>query len=139
MNVFVVLLVAASASLKLKHRTRIPVTAAERARGGPRCADLQDEIQDTEKLLGGMGARVTMLRFDAGNIQAFNRRDALQVDADLWQSLIDQMKARNQKRRELVERCDARAKIAAAAESKGESRAAEEVRMVTRQNSDLGG
>jgi len=25
--------------------------------------DLQDEIQDTEKLLGGMGARVTMLRY----------------------------------------------------------------------------
>jgi len=83
--------------------------------------DLQDEIQDTEKLVGGMSARVTMLRYDAGNIQAFSGRDALQVDADLWQSLIDHMKARNQKRRDLLERCDARAKIAAAAESKPKS------------------
>jgi hypothetical protein len=42
----------------------------------------------------------------------------LQIDADLWQSLIDHMKARNQKRQEQLERCDARAKIAAAAETK---------------------
>jgi Skp family chaperone for outer membrane proteins len=83
--------------------------------------DLQEEIQDTQKLVGGMGARVTMLRYDAGNIQAFNGRDALQIDADLWQSLIDHMKARNQKRQEQVERCDARAKIAAAAEAKPKS------------------
>jgi hypothetical protein len=55
--------------------------------------DLQDDIQDTQKLIGGMGARVTMLRYDAGNIQAFNGRDALQIDADLWQSLIDHMNA----------------------------------------------
>jgi hypothetical protein len=80
--------------------------------------DLQDDIQDTQKLTGGMGARVTMLRYDAGNIQPFSGRDALQIDADLWQSLIDHMKARNQKRQEQLERCDARAKIAAAAETK---------------------
>ena len=79
---------------------------------------LQDDIQDTEKLVGGMGARVTMLRYDAGNVQAFSGRDALQVDADLWQSLIDHIKARNQKRQEQIDRCDARAKIAAFAESK---------------------
>jgi hypothetical protein len=83
--------------------------------------DLQDDIQDTQKLVGGMGARVTMLRYDAGNVQAFSGRDALQVDADLWQSLIDHMKARNQKRQEQIDRCDARAKIAAAAESKPKS------------------
>jgi Skp family chaperone for outer membrane proteins len=83
--------------------------------------DLQEEIQDTQKLIGGMNARVLMLRYDAGNIQPFSGRDALQIDADLWQSLIDHMKARNQKREEQMERCDARAKIAAAAESKPKS------------------
>lgn len=82
---------------------------------------LQDDIQDTQKLVGGMGARVTMLRYDAGNIQPFSGRDALQIDADLWQSLIDHMKARNQKRQEQIDRCDARAKIAAAAESRPKS------------------
>jgi Skp family chaperone for outer membrane proteins len=80
--------------------------------------DLQEEIADTQKLIGGMSARVLMLRNDAGSIQGFNGRDALQIDADLWQSLIDHMKARNQKRQDQVERCDARAKIAAAAEAK---------------------
>lgn len=80
--------------------------------------DLQDEIQDTQKLIGGMSARVLMLRYDAGNIQPFSGRDALQIDADLWQSLIDHMKARNQKRQDQIDRCDARAKIAAAAELK---------------------
>ncbi len=68
-----------------------------------------------------MSARVLMLRNDAGNIQPFSGRDALQIDADLWQSLIDHMKARNQKRQEQIERCDARAKIAAAAEGKPKS------------------
>ena len=48
--------------------------------------DLQDDIQDTQKLIGGMSARVLMLRYDAGNIQPFSGRDALQIDADLWQS-----------------------------------------------------
>jgi hypothetical protein len=83
--------------------------------------DLQDEIQDTQKLIGGMSARVTMLRYDAGNIQPFSGRDALQIDADLWQSLIDHMKSRNQKRQDQIDRCDARAKIAAAAETKPKS------------------
>lgn len=83
--------------------------------------DLQEEIQDTQKLIGGMSARVLMLRNDAGSIQGFSGRDALQIDADLWQSLIDHMKARNQKRQDQVERCDARAKIAAAAETKPKS------------------
>jgi hypothetical protein len=83
--------------------------------------DLQDDIQDTQKLIGGMSARVLMLRNDAGNIQPFSGRDALQIDADLWQSLIDHMKARNQKRQEQIDRCDARAKIAAAAEAKTKS------------------
>lgn len=78
--------------------------------------DLQEEITDTQKLIGGMSARVLMLRNDAGSIQAFSGRDALQIDADLRQSLIDDMKASNQKRQHQVERCDARAKIAAAAE-----------------------
>lgn len=80
--------------------------------------NMQDDIQDTQKLIGGMSARVLMLRYDAGNIQPFSGRDALQIDADLWQSLIDHMKVRNQKRQEQIDRCDARAKIAASAESK---------------------
>jgi len=119
MKLFVVLLFAASAFAQAQSSSANPGYCGGTSAGWAEMRqDLQDEIQDTEKLVGGMGARVTMLRYDAGNVQAFNGRDALQIDADLWQSLIDHMKARNQKRTELVERCDARAKIAAAAENK---------------------
>ncbi|HLH08728.1 MAG TPA: hypothetical protein VKW78_15930 [Terriglobales bacterium] len=74
-------------------------------------ADLQRDIEETQKRAAGMSARVLMLRNDAGSIQAFAGRDALQIDADLWQSLIDQMKLENQRRKEQLERCDTRARL----------------------------
>lgn len=119
MKILSLLLLSASAFAQVQNSSTNPgYCGGSSAAWAELRQDLQDEIQDTQKLIAGMSARVTMLRYDAGSIQAFSGRDALQIDADLWQSLIDHMKARNQKRQEQVERCDARAKIAAAAEKK---------------------
>ena|SRR5579884_1032685 len=78
-------------------------------------ADLQQELTENSKLADGMSARVLMLRNEAAQMRDFTTRDVLLINADLWQSQIDNMKARLARLQEKIDRCDARAKIAAAA------------------------
>lgn len=98
----VVLLLLASAAFAQKLTSDCTAGPAGQMR-----AQLQSEIQETDKLIGGMNARVLMLRNNAGTIQNFNVRDALQIDADLWQSLIDHMKAENLRRQQEIDSCNA--------------------------------
>ena len=68
--------------------------------------DLAQEIADTNKEFGGMTARATMLRSNAGIVQDSAARSALQIDSDLWLSLIASMRRRVDRLQSVLDSCD---------------------------------
>ena len=61
-----------------------------------------------------MQSRIVMMRNAAGTVRDFEVRNALQVNSDAWQDLLDSLKKRMDRLQTIVERCDARQKIEAA-------------------------
>ena len=79
----------------------------------PDKAEMQDEITETKALTARMQSRIVMMRNSAGTVRDFEVRNALQVNADAWQDLLDGMKKRLERLQTMVDRCDAREKIEA--------------------------
>jgi hypothetical protein len=77
----------------------------------PDRAELQDEITDTKTLVARMQSRILMIRSSAGTVRDFEVRNALQVDAEAWQDLLDSLKKRIDRLQTVVDRCEAREKI----------------------------
>lgn len=76
--------------------------------------ELQDELTDTKALVARMQNRVITMRNSAGTVRDFEVRNALQVNADAWQDLVDDMKQRVDRLQIRIDRCAAREKIEAA-------------------------
>ena len=72
---------------------------------------MQDEITETKALTARMQSRIVMIRNSAGTVNNFELRNALQVNADAWQDLLDSLKKRMDRLQTIVDRCDAREKI----------------------------
>ena len=51
-------------------------------------ADQQQEAAELARTVASLQARMTMLRNDAGSLSNQQVRDALQVDAEMWASVI---------------------------------------------------
>ena len=77
----------------------------------PDKAEMQDEITETKALTARMQSRIVMIRNSAGTVNNFELRNALQVNADAWQDLLDSLKKRMDRLQTIVDRCDAREKI----------------------------
>ncbi len=77
----------------------------------PDKAEMQDEITETKALTARMQSRIVMMRNSAGTVRDFEVRNALQVNADAWQDLLDSLKKRMDRLQTIVDRCDAREKI----------------------------
>jgi hypothetical protein len=73
--------------------------------------ELQEELDETRALTARMQNRVVTIRNAAGTINNFELRNALQVNADAWQDLLDSSKHRIDRLQRIIDRCDARIKI----------------------------
>jgi hypothetical protein len=62
------------------------------------CADqeakAQQEAAELARTIAGLRARMTMLRGDAGIVPDQQVRDALQVDAEMWEMVIELLQRR---------------------------------------------
>ena len=74
-------------------------------------SDLLDELTETNVYVSRMQSRVVMIRNSAGVIENPQLRNALQVDADMWQDEIDHLKQQMNRLQAVVDRCEAREKI----------------------------
>ncbi|MGZ4816150.1 MAG: hypothetical protein ACXVZV_12115 [Terriglobales bacterium] len=92
---------------------KLPV-AAPPAQGSS-CAldrsDLQDELKELEVYTARMQSRIVMVRNSAGIVENPQLRNALQVDADMWQDELDHLKKHMTRLRATLDRCEAREKI----------------------------
>jgi hypothetical protein len=77
----------------------------------PDRTEMQDEITETKALVARMQSRIVMMRNSAGTVRDFEVRNALQVNADTWQDLLDSLKKRVDRLQTVVDRCEAREKI----------------------------
>jgi hypothetical protein len=73
--------------------------------------EMQEEITETKALVARMQNRVIMMRNSIGTIRDFELRNALQINADAWQDLLDSLKLRVSRLQVVVDRCEAREKI----------------------------
>jgi hypothetical protein len=88
------------------------VAAAPAACGLDR-SDMQDELKEMSVYTSRMESRILMLRNSAGVIQNLQLRNALQIDAEMWQDELDQLKKHMSRMQAAVDRCDARERIKA--------------------------
>ncbi len=75
---------------------------------------MQEELTDTKALVARMQSRIVTMRNSAGTVRDFEVRNALQVNADTWQDLLDNLKKHTDRLQAIVDRCDAREKIESA-------------------------
>lgn len=78
-------------------------------------SDLQDEAKDLAVYTQRMQARIVMIRNSAGIVENPQARNALQVDADMWQDELDHLKVRMTRLQAAIDRCEARERISGAA------------------------
>jgi len=77
------------------HAPRIQAGASGQSRTcAHEAASAQKESAELERTLAGLRARMTMLRNDAGIVADQQVRDALQVDAEMWASVIEMLQQR---------------------------------------------
>jgi hypothetical protein len=81
----------------------------------PDRAEMQDEITDTKALAARLQNRILMIRNSAGTVRDFEVRNALQVDAEAWQDILESLKKRIDRLQTIVDRCEAREKIESSA------------------------
>ena len=74
-------------------------------------ADLQDELKELGVYTARMQSRIVMIRNGAGIIENPQLRNALQVDAEMWQDEVDHLKKHMTRLQAAVDRCEAREKI----------------------------
>jgi hypothetical protein len=82
--------------------------------------ELQEELTETKSLTARMQNRIITIRNAAGTVRDFEVRNALQVNADAWQDLLDSLKHRLDRLQTIIDRCDARTKIQSGKQNKSE-------------------
>ena len=105
------LMMAVSIFWAQTHPDAKPVSVAAPATCGLDRSDLQDELKDLGTYTSRMQSRIVMIRNGAGIIENPQLRNALQVDADMWQDEVDHLKVRMTRLQAAVDRCEAREKI----------------------------
>ncbi|HVZ17133.1 MAG TPA: hypothetical protein VG897_08450 [Terriglobales bacterium] len=110
---FAMLMLVVSAFWAQTHQPEKPV-AAPPALGvvcGLDRSDMQDELKDLGVYTVRMQSRIVMVRNSAGIVENPQLRNALQVDADMWQDELDHLKQRMTRLQAAIDRCEAREKI----------------------------
>lgn len=74
-------------------------------------SELQEELTQTKALVARMQNRVITMRNSAGTVRDFDVKNALQVNADAWQDLVDDLKHQVERLQTRADRCEAREKI----------------------------
>lgn len=92
-------------------QTHSDAKPAAAAACGVERSDLQDEAKDLAVYTQRMQARIIMVRNSAGIVDNPQLRNALQVEADMWQDELDHLKLRMTRLQSAIERCEARDKI----------------------------
>jgi hypothetical protein len=85
--------------------------APVRASCGLDRSDIQDELKELGVYTSRMQSRIVMIRSSAGAVENPQLRNALQVDADMWQDEVDHLKRNMVRMQATVDRCEAREKI----------------------------
>lgn len=75
--------------------------------------EMQEELTETKALTARMQSRIITMRNAAGTVNDFEIRNALQVNADAWQDMLESLKHRLDRLQVVIDRCDARTKIEA--------------------------
>lgn len=91
-----------------------PKTAAEPKLAlacGPNHADMMDELGEMNVYVSRMQSRIVMIRNSAGVIENPQLRNALQVNADMWQDEVDHLKQQMNRMHLIADRCEAQEKI----------------------------
>jgi hypothetical protein len=71
-------------------------------------SDLQAEAKDLGVYTSRMQSRIVMIRNAAGIVENPQLRNALQVDAEMWQDEVDHLKQRMTRIQAALDRCEAR-------------------------------
>lgn len=85
--------------------------AASSASCGLNHSDLQDELKEMTVYTSTMQSRIVMLRNSAAVTQTLQLRNAFEIDAELWQGELDQLKKHMARMQAALDRCEAREKI----------------------------
>jgi hypothetical protein len=80
----------------------------------PDRSEMQEELTQTKALVARMQNRVITMRNSAGTVRDFDVKNALQVNADAWQDLVDDLKQQVERLQTRADRCEARQKIESA-------------------------
>ena len=73
--------------------------------------ELQVEMKELNLHTSRMESRIVMIRNSAGTIQDPQVRNALQVDADMWQDEVDYLHQYAERLKTVADRCEAQEKI----------------------------
>jgi predicted nucleic acid-binding Zn-ribbon protein len=73
--------------------------------------ELQEELKELNVHASRMESRIVMIRNSAGTVQDPQVRNALQVNADMWQDEVDYLKQHMQRLQTAIDRCEAQEKI----------------------------
>ena len=71
----------------------------------------KEEASDLQSEIANLRALMTMLRSNAGIVRDSSLRNALQVDADMWESLMNHMQKHVTRLQESIEDGEAKIKI----------------------------
>jgi hypothetical protein len=86
-------------------------TAKNAVATSPACtnnAETQGELAETKALVARLQNRIITIRNSAGTVSDFELRNALQVNADAWQDLLENLKQRVDRLQSAVDRCGTR-------------------------------
>ena len=78
---------------------------------GPNRSEMMDQLTETNVYISRMESRITMIRNSAGIVENPQLRNALQVNADMWQDELDHLKRHLSQLQTLADRCEAKEKI----------------------------
>jgi len=109
--VFAMMLFAWSIFWAQTHPEAKPVPASPEVSCALERSDLQDELKELGVYTSRMGSRIVMIRNSAGIVENPQLRNALQVNADMWQDEVDHLKLHMTRLQAAVDRCETRQKI----------------------------
>jgi|tagenome__1003787_1003787.scaffolds.fasta_scaffold20187031_1 hypothetical protein len=89
----------------------LPAASQSSASCGLDRSDIQAEKSELNLHTSRMESRIVMIRNSAGTVQDPQVRNALQVDADMWQDEVDYLRKQAERLQTVADRCEAREKI----------------------------
>jgi len=78
---------------------------------GPNRSELSDELKEMNVYVSRMQSRIVMMRNNAGVVENSQLRNALQVNADMWQDEVDHLKLQMNRLQAAADRCESQERI----------------------------